>query len=519
MSLVARNIQKRYGGVAALRGVDLEVKAGEIHALLGPNGSGKSTFIRCLSGATAPDSGTITIDSVEVTSFTPRAAHAAGAAVIYQHFSLVPALSVADNVFLGSELVRAGRIDRTQQWDETRRLIALLGHPIDPKASVASLSVGERQIVEIAKALRHKPTLLILDEPTAALGEAEARALGRLLRGLRDQNLAILYVTHFVNEVFEIADRVTVLRDGTVAVSGDVASFTKRDIIAAIAPGAGARGPQGEKRSNAASQPLLELIGFGDAKVGPIDLSVDPGEIVAVFGLLGSGRTELLEGIFGIRPAVTGRRMLDGKPFSPRAPDESVDRGVALVAADRTRQSMLSRMSALENMMLPHFAKLARGVLRNRPRESAEFADTARKVGLHPSNPALPARAFSGGNQQKIAIGRWLTPSSSTRLLLLDEPTQGIDVGARNDLYVLLARLARDLGLGVLFTSSDPDEVEALADRAIVLSRGRIVGEVRGAEINQTILLDLAHSQAEASEPGFATASTHAEPSHQAPAS
>ena len=200
------------------------------------------------------------------------------------------------------------------------RLISLLGHPINPKATVASLSVGERQIVEIAKALRHKPSLLILDEPTAALGEAEARALGRLLRGLRDQGLAILYVTHFVNEVFEIADRVTVLRDGAVAVSGEVTSFTKRDIIAAIAPETMARTFGGDKRSEPGWELLLELTEFGDTKIGPIDLSVGKGEIVGVFGLLGSGRTELLEGIFGIRPDVTGQRSLGGKSFAPRTP-------------------------------------------------------------------------------------------------------------------------------------------------------------------------------------------------------
>jgi ribose transport system ATP-binding protein len=495
VTLIAKGIRKHYGGIAALRGADLEIQAGEIHALLGPNGSGKSTFIRCLSGAVTPDSGTITIGSSRVTSFTPRAALAAGTAVIYQHFSLVPALSVSDNIFLGSELIRAARIDRRQQWDEAQRLISLLGHPISPRALVASLSVGERQIVEIAKALRHKPSLLILDEPTAALGEAEARALGRLLRRLRDQGLSILYVTHFVSEVFEIADRVTVLRDGAVAVSGEVANFTRRDIIAAISPEAGARGAGAERHSPSASQSLLELTEFGDSKVGPINLSVGRGDIVGVFGLLGSGRTELLEGIYGIRPMMTGVRALDGKSFSPRTPRNSIDCGVVLVAADRTRQSILGRMSALENIMLPHFSKLARGVIRNRSKEKAEFADTARKVGLKPSTPGLRARAFSGGNQQKIAIGRWLTPTSSVRLLMLDEPTQGIDVGARNDLYALLSRLAKDLGIGVLFTSSDPDEVEALADRAVVLSRGRVVGELRASEINQTALLDLAHSQ------------------------
>jgi ribose transport system ATP-binding protein len=496
MSLIAKGITKSYGGVAALRGADLNISDGEIHALLGPNGSGKSTLIRCLSGAIEPDSGTISVAGIEVTSFSPRTALASGISVIYQQFSLVPPLSVSDNIFLGSELTKGGRIDRPRQRQESRELVGLLGRPIDPDGVVATLRVGEKQLVEIAKALRHKPSLLILDEPTSALSDVEARALGRLLRSLRDQGLAILYVTHFMNEVFEIGDRVTVLRDGSVALSAEVGRLTKQDVISAIAPGANETVLRRERTSPLEPKPVLELMEFGDSKVGPMSLSVSEGEVVGIIGLLGSGRTELLEGVFGIRKFDKGAATVLGRSFSPRTPREAIESGVALIAADRSRQSMLGRMSALDNVLIPHFARLSGGLRRNRSRELTEFLETARKVALRPAAPSIPANSFSGGNQQKIAVGRWLTPSSTIRLLLLDEPTQGIDVGARKDLYALLLRLAEDTGLAVLFTSSDPDEVEALADRAIVLNRGRIGRELKGAEITQSALLTLVYDHA-----------------------
>ncbi|MDW5597418.1 sugar ABC transporter ATP-binding protein [Conexibacter stalactiti] len=497
MSIVIQGLTKAFGGARALDGVDLDVADGEIHALLGPNGSGKSTLIGCLSGRLKPDLGSMTIGTESVAHFSPREAFAAGTAVIYQHFTLVGSLSVADNVFLGAELRAAGgRIDRARQVSVTREILGRIGARLDPRTPVRSLSVGEKQLVEIAKALRHDPQLLVLDEPTAALSELEARALGQQLRGLRASGLAILYVTHLLSEVFQIADRVTVLRDGRAVLHREIADLAPRDVIAAIAPRGGVEVARRRAPHLADGPAAVSLSGFRAPGVGPIDLTVAQGECVGVFGLLGSGRTELLEGIYGIRGETAGEVALSGAPFRPRSASASLKQGLALVPAERGRQSVFAAMSALDNVLLPFFARIGRRWWRSRRRERRQFADTAALLALDPPSPAAPAATFSGGNQQKLAVGRWLTASSRAQMLLLDDPTQGIDVGARADLYALVRQFVREPGRGVLFSSSDPEEVMALADRALVLARGHVAGELRGDELSPQALLDLAHGHA-----------------------
>ena len=495
MSVLVQGLSKAFGGELALDNVDLAVAEGEIHALLGPNGSGKSTLIGCLSGRLSPDGGSMTIDDETVTSFAPRTAFAAGTAVIYQHFSLIPPLSIADNIFLGEERTApGGRLDRARQRAEAEELLGRLGAYLDVRAPVASLSVGEKQLVEIAKALRHRPKLLVLDEPTASLGEREARILGQQLRTLRDSGLAILYTTHLLGEVFEIADRVTVLRDGRTVLSARIDELSPRDVITAIAPES-REGPRRHRDGAAAGNArLLEMIGFRAAGVGPIDLTLSAGEVVAVYGLLGSGRSELLEGLYGARGRTDGQVILAGDPFSPRSATKSLQRGLALVPAERGRQGILGELSALDNVLLPYFAKIGRPWWRNRREELRQFGETAGYIHLRPPRPRARAWTYSGGNQQKLVVGRWLTARSNAHVLLLDEPTQGIDVGARADLYQLIRAFVDHPDRGVLFTSSDPEEVEALADRAYVLVRGQITTEVLGDEITSRRLLDLAHS-------------------------
>lgn len=492
MSLRVSGLTKAFGGELAVDRVDLEVADGEIHALLGPNGSGKSTLIGCISGRLAADSGTMTVGEVTESRFTPRSAFAAGTAVIYQHLSLIPSLSISDNVFLGEEQRRfGGRLDRRTQNRETRRLLGRLGVDLDPATSVDRLSPGERQLVEIAKALRRDPRLLVLDEPTASLGEAEARALGELLRRLRDDGLAIMYVTHLLGEVFAIADRVTILRDGRVVLAAPTSEVSPQDVIRVIAPQGRPSAAQGEGTAGP-KETVLQLSGFGADGAGPVNLSVESGEVVAVFGLLGSGRSELLEGLYGVRGPTVGRAELAGAQLIPRSPIRSLRRGLALVPAERGRQGVFSTMSSQDNILAPYVASFGRFVRRRR-RERREFDKTATMLRLKPANPSAPAWTFSGGNQQKLVVGRWLTDISSARLLMLDEPTQGIDVGARQDLYNLVRDFVQRPGRAALFTSSDPDEVEALADRAFVLARGRIVAHLTRSEISSSRLLNLAH--------------------------
>ncbi|OJU83902.1 MAG: hypothetical protein BGO11_00815 [Solirubrobacterales bacterium 70-9] len=498
MPLEVRGLTKAFGGELALDGVDLDIGAGEIHALLGPNGSGKSTLIGCLSGRLVPDRGSMAVGGKPVSRFTPRSALAAHTAVIYQHFSLAPTLSVADNVFLGSEHVRkGGLLDRRRQRAETQALLNRLGVDIDPRAPVSALSVGQKQLVEIAKALRHEPELLILDEPTAALGEAEARALGRQLIGLRNSGLSILYVTHLLGEVFEIADKVTVLRDGRVALRVDKQATDRGEILRAIAPAGGAHELSRSDAESPDGTPVLELRQFRAPGVGPIDLRVGKGEVVAVFGLLGSGRSELLEALYGLHGRTGGTVSLQGETFVPRSPSRSLRRGVALVPADRARQSVFADLPAIDNMLLPHLAAIGSPLWRSRRGETRTFTRTAEAMRLAPPVARAPARSYSGGNQQKLVVGRWLASLREIGLLLLDEPTQGIDIGARGDLYELVRGFAATNSRGVLFTSSDPDEVLALADRVLVIARGRLVAELRGSTVTAEAMLDQAHQQGE----------------------
>lgn len=494
MAVSVTGLVKSYGARPVLDGVDLKVNDGEIHALLGPNGSGKSTLIRCLSGAIRPSDGTMDVGGVEHREFTPRQAIAAGTAVIYQNFSLVPSLTVADNVFLGDERRAGLRIDHAAQNAEAGQLLEQFDRPIRPDMPVYRLGAGDRQLVEISKALHRRPKLLILDEPTAALGEREAQQLGVHLRRLRDQGLAILYVTHLLGEVFAIADRVTVLRDGMVVLTDAVANVNPAKVIEAISPASGqpiaARTRQGLPSDELTALELDEIVVDG---VGPASLSLQSGEVLGVFGLLGSGRTELLEGIYGSREIVSGLLRVRGRAFKATSPSEALRAGIALVAGDRIRQSIFDKLSIMDNMLLPHLRRLSRWFARRVSTERAVFHDTAKALHLQPDDPNTRAWALSGGNQQKLAVGRWLAALDKIDVLLLDEPTQGIDVGARRDLYDLVRRLAREEGKAVLFTSSDPQETLSLADRVLVLRRGQIVAELAREACNEQLILSIAH--------------------------
>ena len=359
------------------------------------------------------------------------------------------------------------------------------------------LGIGDQQLVEIAKALHRRPKLLVLDEPTAALGEREAGQLGAYLRRLRDEGLAILYVTHLLGEVFAIADRVTVLRDGQVVLTNEVSRVKRDEVIEAISPASShrieARDLQREPSSRSKVAEIEAVVVDG---VGPVSLSLFAGEVVGVFGLLGSGRTELLEGIYGSRRIVSGEVRVSARTRSarsPRSPREALRAGIALVAGDRIRQSIFDKLSAMDNMVLPHIGRMSRGPVRRIATERDVFRATAEALRIQPDDPNARGWALSGGNQQKLAVGRWLAALEQIDVLLLDEPTQGIDVGARLDLYGVVRRLAHDEGKAVLFTSSDPEETLSLADRVLVLRRGRIVAELPREACSEQRILSIAH--------------------------
>ena len=492
------NLSKAYGGSEVLSGVDLDIADGEIHALLGANGAGKSTLIKCIAGAVQPDAGQIHIDGQRHTALDPRQAREAGVSVIYQDLSLASSLTVADNVFLGQELRRGPFVRRRAQEAETATWLERMGIDLDPAADLSRVGHAELQAIEIIKSLRTKPRLLILDEPTASLSDREAARLRQHLLALKAQKLPILYVTHRMNEVFELADRFTVLRGGKVTLAGRVHEHGRAEIIEAIVgrtmgAAAAARGiDEGEDTR----PPLLQASGLLAGGIGPVDLQVRPGEIVGVFGLVGSGRTELLEALFGARPRFAGEVSIDAQAVRFAHPGDAVAAGVALVPADRPRNSVFASLPAIQNWGLPNLGRLASlGGLRRPAAERSAFARMAAALDLRPRRPELEAGRFSGGNQQKLVLGRWLQ-RSDCRLLLLDEPTQGVDVGARRDLYDGLRRFVAEGSRAAILTSSEPDELIQLAHRVIVLAHGRVAGELRGGAIDEPSLLALAHGRA-----------------------
>lgn len=495
MAFAVENLSKSYAGVPVLKGVDLSVADGEIHALLGANGAGKSTLIKCMSGAEQPSGGTIVIGDERYSSLNPKEGHRAGVAVIHQEPSLALSLNLTENIFLGEELTAGPFVRRRAQEAEAKHWLARLGVNIAPRASLTSLGNAELQVVEIVKALRRKPQLLILDEPTASLTEDEARQLAEHMLALKDQQMPMLYVTHRLHEVFELADRVTVLRGGEIVLSGPVKSFSRAELVSAIV--GRTLDPTSARRAqatDAARAPVMRVRGLVAAGVGPLDLDLHSGEILGVFGLVGSGRTELLETAFGARQLHGGSIEVNDRPLNLRRPAVAVANGIALVPSDRLRKSVLAELSAIDNTLLPSFRRLARFGIRRRGAEREAFDGAAAGLNLQPRRTDLEARRFSGGNQQKLVLARWLGAEQQCHVLLLDEPTQGVDVGARRELYDALRAFARP-GRGVIVTSSEPEELLQLAHRVLVLSRGRLVGTLRGDEISEQRLLDLAHFQ------------------------
>jgi ribose transport system ATP-binding protein len=490
--LTIANLHKSYDENRVLQGIDLTFGFGEVHALLGANGAGKSTLLGCLSGAVHPDRADIRIGDRSYDGFTPRRAFDAGIAIIYQHFQLIGPLSVADNIFLGRELRRpTGTVDRRRQEREAGEVLAELGLDLDPRAPVDGLSVGAQQMVEIARAVRLDPRVLILDEPTAALGAHEVAALLALVRRLAARGIAVVYVTHLLGEVLEVADRATVLRDGRVHWTRARAELTLAGLVEGISPDAAT--DRRRRRTAVGPEVVLDLAGARSDFTGPVDLEIRAGEVVGVFGLLGSGRTDLLEALAGVRPLRAGAVRIDDRPVRLGSPRAAHRGGVALVPSDRKAQALFGSMSAVENLLMPHLGRLAgrRTAIRSRRRESEVFARMVETVDLVPPRAAQPADGFSGGNAQKIAVARWTCGLGNPRLLLLDEPTQGVDIGARHDLYALVRSWAAEAGAAVLFSTSDPEEVLALADRVLVLVEGRVV-HTGPADLEESALVALA---------------------------
>ncbi|MFD9466320.1 sugar ABC transporter ATP-binding protein [Streptomyces sp. NPDC060027] len=490
--LTMSGITKSFPGVRALDGVDLDVQAGEVHCLLGQNGAGKSTLIKVLAGAHQPDDGTIDWRGEPVTLKSPIAAMRLGIATIYQELDLVEGLSVAENVHLGHEPTAVGFVVRGKAAKAaTAALLKRLGHPeIDPARLVGDLSAAQQQIVSMARALSHEVRLIVMDEPSAALDPDEVDNLFRIVGDLTAAGVAVVYISHRLEEIRRIGDRVTVLKDGRAVAGGLPARSTPTREVVALMTGRnveyvfpdrpGARPP---------GDPVLTVQGLSrQGEFAPLDLELRPGEIVGLAGLVGSGRSEILETIYGARRPTTGRVSVNGKPLRTGSVRAAVRAGVGLAPEERKAQALLMLESVTRNVSVSSMSSYAHGGWIDRRAERGAARAATRELSLRPDNPAVPVRTLSGGNQQKAVLARWLL--RGCRVLLLDEPTRGVDVGARAELYAVIRRLA-DEGLAVLLVSSEVPEVLGLADRVLVLREGRVVHTAPVRELDEHRVLDL----------------------------
>jgi ribose transport system ATP-binding protein len=472
--LAASSLVKRYPGVVALDGVSITVRGGEVHAVAGENGAGKSTLMQILSGSTPPDEGTIDIDGQVVRLRSPHDAHSLGIRMIHQELSLVPELSVGENIFLGAEPSRRGIVDRSRQTREARAVLDRLGQQrIATNARVRDLPLAARQMTEIAKAVAHRVRLLIMDEPTAILAQEETNALFTVIEQLRAAGVAIVYISHRLDEIFRIGNRVTVLRDGRTVTTAPVAELSRGDIVKHMVGRELASGyPIGTSNFGG------ELFRAASVSSGPVreaTLSLRRGEIVGVVGLVGSGRTELARAIYGAAPLTGGSMYLDGKPYRPRSPRDAIAAGIALLPEDRKAQGLVLTAAIRENATLASLRSFSRAGVIDRARERAEVSRWREALSVRTPSIEKPVRQLSGGNQQKVVLARWMI--AHARLLLFDEPTRGIDVGAKAEIYALMRRLADD-GAAILMISSELPEALGMADRLLIMRAGRIAGEL-----------------------------------------
>ncbi|MFD9864861.1 sugar ABC transporter ATP-binding protein [Streptomyces alboflavus] len=494
--LTMSGITKSFPGVRALDGVDLHVQAGEVHCLLGQNGAGKSTLIKVLAGAHQPDDGTIVWRGDEVTLRSPIAAMRLGIATIYQELDLVEGLSVAENVYLGHEPTAAGFVVRGRDARaSTAALLRRLGHSeIDPARLVGDLSAAQQQIVSMARALSHEVRLIVMDEPSAALDPDEVDNLFRIVGDLTADGVAVVYISHRLEEIRRIGDRVTVLKDGRAVAVGLPAKETPTREVIALMTGRNVeyvfpeRAPR-DQDGSPLPEPVLVVQGLArDGEFAPLDLELRPGEIVGLAGLVGSGRSEILETIYGARKPTGGQVLVDGRVLRPGSVRAAVRAGLGLAPEERKAQGLLMLESVTRNVSVSSMSRFSYGGWLDRTKEREAARTATRELSLRPDNPSVPVRTLSGGNQQKAVLARWLL--RGCRVLLLDEPTRGVDVGARAELYTVIRRLA-DEGLAVLLVSSEVPEVLGLADRVLVLREGRVVHTAPAHDLDEHRVLDL----------------------------
>jgi galactofuranose transport system ATP-binding protein len=487
-------ISKAFPGVRALEEASLTVRRGEVHAVMGQNGAGKSTLIKILTGAYRRDSGAIDLDGRPVDFHSPQQAQAGGVSTIYQEINLVPFRSVAENIFLGREPRRLGLIDRRRMHTQARELLDRLGVEVDVTRPLGTLNVALQQMVAIARAISFESKLVVMDEPTSSLDEAEVATLFEVIRQLKAAGVSVIFITHRLDEVYAICDRVTIMRDGRTVDQRPLAEVTRLELVArmlgkelAEVRRSGATGFA--DATHHAEQRLLEARGLRGAgrRLEHADVAVRAGEIVGLAGLLGSGRTELARAIFGADPLEAGELEVDGRPVRFGSPADAIRAGIGLAPEDRKSEGIVPEMSLRENLTLALLPAISRWGVVDRRRQQAVVERFIERLDIKTTGPEQKIRELSGGNQQKVLLARWLC--LDPRLLLLDEPTRGIDVGAKGEIQALINELA-DSGLGVLMISSELEELIEGSDRVVVLRDGRTVAELPHEAVTEDAIME-----------------------------
>lgn len=490
-------ISKRFPGVLALSDVGLTVAPGEVHALLGENGAGKSTLLKILAGAQSPDSGTIEFAGTPVVFESPHAAQKLGIATIYQEFTLAPNMMICENVFIGREPGSKLFVNWRRMAEETRALTRRLGLDANPMIPVRELSVAEQQMVEIARALSMKSRLIVMDEPTSALSRVEVEKLFRIVRALKAEGLSIIFVTHRLEEVFEICDSYTVLRDGKFVGTGKVVDTTIDKIIRMMVgrevnalfshrtdatAGEVALAVEGLSRRGSARDPSATVL-------ADVSLHVRRGEILGIAGLVGAGRTEMARAIFGADRFDSGSILVDGQPVRISSPQEAIRHGIGLVPEDRKQQALFLSLAIRVNLSMASLDRVSRwGVFVDEAKENALVEEYRKALSIRMASPEQIVANLSGGNQQKVVLARWL--ALQPKVLIVDEPTRGIDVGAKVDVHNLLFDMARS-GIAVIAISSELPEVLAISDRIVTMREGRVTGEIARDRADQETLMSM----------------------------
>jgi ribose transport system ATP-binding protein len=490
--LIAKNITKTFSGVTALQDVCLELHPGKVNAIIGENGAGKSTLMKILSGVHTEYEGQIIFNGKQVQFQNTKEAQAAGIAIIHQELNLIPDLSIIENIFLGRELTNSlGLLDKKKMRSETQRLLQQLHLSVDPDTKISSLKVGQQQVVEIAKALLLDAEVIIMDEPTSAISESEVEVLFEIIAQLKNENKIIAYISHKLNELFKIADRYIVLRDGKTIESGDRQGMTVDNLIQKMV----GREIKLVKKSTAQTNKGLllsvnnlsvNLKGSKDTLLKNISFNLHKGEVLGIFGLMGAGRTELMEALFGLHPNQGVKISIDGRERVIKSPINAIESGLALVPEDRKQDGLVLEADVTSNICITTLDDLQTLFFLSEKKEAELTAKYISDLQIKTSSPSQLAKNLSGGNQQKIVLAKWL--AKKPKVLMLDEPTRGIDINAKNEIYKLILKLAEE-GLGIIMVSSELPEILAVSDRILVMAEGAVTGEFIASEATESKIL------------------------------